>query len=398
MSWLVVPVTVSALIALQALYVAAEFATVSARRTRLAQLAHEGDRLASLLHAVVEDPRRLDAYIAACQVGITASNLILGFYGQARVAEAEQALQRWQAEWDGFQAQAVEPTQTAQVERTRINHLMVAARLAGTDGLSETPLFDMATLQDLMYSNRVYGAEIALDDTLQICAQYLADPPGDAAEPTIQALTRTCDVLRQWDRKVDLDSRGAQVFTEYWGGIRDELGNDFQNVVDSARFWRVDFDPADPLNTPAGIDLAQAENRATVIAALLRAHERLTAAGVALDAPWGEVQFLERNNERVPIHGGDGNMGVFGAISAGLQEGGYRNPGSGNSYIQTVTWDESDCPIADTILTHSQSVQPSSVHYSDQTKLYADKRWVRFPFCEGDIAAQQIGETLLLEE
>jgi len=63
-----------------------------------------------------------------------------------------------------------------------------------------------------------------------------------------------------------------------------------------------------------------------------------------------------------------------------------------------VTWDETDCPIADAILTHSQSVQPTSVHYSDQSKLYADKRWVRFPFCEEDIAAQQIGETLVLEE
>lgn len=290
------------------------------------------------------------------------------------------------------------PENKQQFQRTRINHLMVAARLAGTDGLSDTPGFDMATLQDLMYSNRVYGAEIALDDTLQICAQYLANPPRDAAEADIQALTRSCDVLEQWDRKVDLDSRGAQVFTEYWREIREELGNDFQNVVDSARFWRVDFDPANPLNTPSGIDLAQAENRVTVVAALLRAHDRLTAAGVALDAPWGEVQFLERNNERVPIHGGDGNIGVFGAISASLQEGGYKNPGSGNSYIQTVTWDESDCPIADTILTHSQSVQPSSVHYSDQSKLYADKRWVRFPFCEEDIAAQQIGETLVLEE
>ena len=40
-----------------------------------------------------------------------------------RLIEAEQALQRWQAEWDGFQHQAAEPTQTAQVERTRINHL-----------------------------------------------------------------------------------------------------------------------------------------------------------------------------------------------------------------------------------------------------------------------------------
>ncbi|MDH4042120.1 MAG: penicillin acylase family protein, partial [Gammaproteobacteria bacterium] len=290
------------------------------------------------------------------------------------------------------------PENKQQFLRTRINHLMVAQRLAGTDGLSETPLFDMATLEGLMYSNRVYGAEIVLDDTLQICADYLALPPEGTSDSDLGKLEDTCTALEKWDRKVDLDSRGAQVFTEYWRGIREELGSTFQNVVASPRFWRVDFDPADPLNTPAGIDLAVPENRVTVIAALLRAYNRLTAADVALEAPWGEVQFLERNNERVPIHGGDGNMGVFGAISASLQQGGYRNPGSGNSYIQVVTWDESDCPIADTILTHSQSVQPTSDHYSDQSKLYADKRWVRFPFCEEDIAARQIGETLVVEE
>ena len=62
-----------------------------------------------------------------------------------------------------------------------------------------------------------------------------------------------------------------------------------------------------------------------------------------------------------------------------------------------MSWDESDCPIADTILTHSQSVQADSDHYSDQSKLYADKRWVRFPFCEDDIVAAQVGETVLLE-
>ena len=63
-----------------------------------------------------------------------------------------------------------------------------------------------------------------------------------------------------------------------------------------------------------------------------------------------------------------------------------------------VTWDESACPIADTILTHSQSTDPASPHYGDQSRLYADKRWVRFPFCEEEIAAQQICETPLLEE
>ncbi|AKH19556.1 chromosome segregation protein SMC [Sedimenticola thiotaurini] len=41
----------------------------------------------------------------------------------ARLAEAEQAMQAWQNEWEQFNHQAAEPAQTAQVERTRINHL-----------------------------------------------------------------------------------------------------------------------------------------------------------------------------------------------------------------------------------------------------------------------------------
>jgi acyl-homoserine-lactone acylase len=91
-------------------------------------------------------------------------------------------------------------------------------------------------------------------------------------------------------------------------------------------------------------------------------------------------------------------MGVYGAISAGLSQSGYVNPGSGNSYIQAVTWDESECPIADVILVPSQSTNPASPHFADQTELYADKQWVRFPFCEADISAAQIGDTLVLEE
>ena len=90
-------------------------------------------------------------------------------------------------------------------------------------------------------------------------------------------------------------------------------------------------------------------------------------------------------------------MGLYGAISAGLSEGGYINPGSGNSYIQAVTWDESDCPIADTMLSHSQSTDPASPWYLDQTQLYSDKLWVRMPFCEDDIEREQEGDTLDLQ-
>ena len=270
--------------------------------------------------------------------------------------------------------------------RTRIGHLMVEERKNATDGLGETPLFDLETTKGLMYANRVYGAEATLDDMLQLC---------DSEDESVVAV---CTVLSLWDRRVDLESQGAQLFTEIWSYLRSRLGTGFQGVIANDNFWRVDYDSLDPLNTPSGIDLEISSNQTLVLDAMVQALANLEANGVEPDAPWSEVQFLERNGENVPIHGGDGGMGVYGAISAGLSQGGYVNPRSGNSYIQAVTWDESECPIADVILVPSQSTDPDSPYFADQTKLYSDKRWVRFPFCEEDIEANQVGDTLVLQE
>lgn len=74
------------LIALNALYVAAEFGAVAARRSRLKVLAGEGSALARMMLPVVSDTRNLDRYIAACQIGITFTSLMLGAFGQASLA------------------------------------------------------------------------------------------------------------------------------------------------------------------------------------------------------------------------------------------------------------------------------------------------------------------------
>jgi putative hemolysin len=87
-SILVMLVVTTALVALTTLYVAAEFAVVSARRQRISRQAAAGDRLAQLLEPIMASPARLDTYIAACQVGITVSSLVLGFYGQSAIAGA----------------------------------------------------------------------------------------------------------------------------------------------------------------------------------------------------------------------------------------------------------------------------------------------------------------------
>jgi CBS domain containing-hemolysin-like protein len=71
------------LILLTGLYVAAEFAAVGVRRSRLRRMAEDGNGLAARILPVVEDPHELDRYIAVSQIGITLSSLILGAYGQA---------------------------------------------------------------------------------------------------------------------------------------------------------------------------------------------------------------------------------------------------------------------------------------------------------------------------
>lgn len=79
-------VIVVLLLGLNALYVAAEFAALGTRKSRLQQLAEDGNATAAWLLTVLQDAERLDRYIAACQVGITLSSLVLGAYGQAAIA------------------------------------------------------------------------------------------------------------------------------------------------------------------------------------------------------------------------------------------------------------------------------------------------------------------------
>jgi CBS domain containing-hemolysin-like protein len=71
------------LVFLNAFFVAAEFSLVKVRQTRLAQLASEGNKRAAYAQKVT---RQLDAYLSACQLGITLASLGLGWVGEPAVA------------------------------------------------------------------------------------------------------------------------------------------------------------------------------------------------------------------------------------------------------------------------------------------------------------------------
>jgi CBS domain containing-hemolysin-like protein len=80
---------IAILVFLNGFFVAAEFALVKVRQSQLEALAEEGNAQARKAEAVVGD---LDAYLSACQLGITLASLGLGWVGEPFLAELLQPL------------------------------------------------------------------------------------------------------------------------------------------------------------------------------------------------------------------------------------------------------------------------------------------------------------------
>lgn len=259
---------------------------------------------------------------------------------------------------------------TARSLRTRAGLTYFGEAIANGAGLTADDL------QQILLSHRHYSAELFLDDVLEMCAKSGSD------------LEATCEVLNNWDRRADVDSRGTHIWTEFW-----ERASRIPNL------YAVPFDNADPVNTPRQLAVDDPEVRQSIVEALTAARDKILASGIALDASWGDIQFAERNGERIAIPGAVGNHGVFSYIVSRFTQGkGYTPIEQGNSYIQVVGWDEEGKLDARGILTYSQSPEPDSPHYADQTRLYSRSELVKFPFTESEILADPELRVITLEE
>jgi acyl-homoserine-lactone acylase len=252
--------------------------------------------------------------------------------------------------------------------RTRSNFIETEAMIAGGK-------VDHARAKELAFANKSLAADMMIDGMLGLCVDRQ-----DGAE----ALARGCAALGAWDRRFEVESRGAALFRAF-----------FAKAARIQGLWQVPFDPADPVNTPR--DLATGTVGDRLMTALGEAVVELDAGSIALDAPWGEVQHWPAGGERIAIHGGPGAAGVLNYQDSRPAPGGGLVPVHGTSYIQIVGFDRRG-PVADAILSYSQSTDPASPHFADQTRAYSEKRWHRLPFSRQQIAAERIGRARPIAE
>ncbi|MCB2180361.1 hemolysin family protein [bacterium] len=138
------------LIGINALYVLAEFSTVSSRKARLSQLAEEGNPLASHVLHIVDNPAKLDTYVATSQVGITISSLVLGYFGQARLSSyLIPLLQRF---GDFTEATALSISASVVLVSLTVVQVLFGELIPKNMGIQEPEKFALFTYQPLKWS------------------------------------------------------------------------------------------------------------------------------------------------------------------------------------------------------------------------------------------------------
>jgi acyl-homoserine-lactone acylase len=260
--------------------------------------------------------------------------------------------------------------------RTRVGIEEIRARLSGKDGLAGDKMGPVE-VQAVLFRNRNKAAQLVVSDLLSTCT--------NASDVELK---EGCAALQGWDHNNNIDSRGAPLFKEFW-----RVASEIPNV------WRVPFNAADPVNTPAGLNLGDNVVREKVLDALLKSVQAIKKAGFKPDATLGTVQYRNTSvGGRIGIHGGAEFEGVLNKVGmfgpAAVTENGFIVD-FGSSYLQTVTFDDRG-PLAQGLLTYGQSSDPASPHAYDQLPAFSRKQWIDLPFHARDIEAQAVGPVLQL--
>jgi len=224
----------------------------------------------------------------------------------------------------------------------------------------------------LMYFRAQHAASMMLEDdsiSFEELIEYKHDTRMEMAERILDDLLAALDqhgtgiareakaVLEQWDRKADIDSRGAALFYNWAMKM-----NPYKQEN-----YAVPWDEEAPVSTPDGLadPAAMARLLESVATEMQEQYGRL-------DVPWGEVNRIEYNGHSWPANGANGAVGVFRVAAAGVAVDGVQTIRHGDSWVAVIEFAETT--RARVLLSYGNSTQEGSPHFGDQLALFSQKK------------------------
>ncbi|MCY7299264.1 MAG: penicillin acylase family protein [Ilumatobacteraceae bacterium] len=286
------------------------------------------------------------------------------------------------------------PEGVAQPSRTRENAFLLAdPSLRGDDGT-----FDLNELA-AWFSNRGLHADLLRDQVVTACDEQQVV----LVEGLPFDITPACDTLRNWDGRLNNESKGAVLWREFLGGFTQ------QDRTNAGDLYSVPFDPADPVGTPNTI----AEKTVTISNNLAAAMMALESQGWAIDIALGDVQYDGRAiDERISIPGGtnlEGAISIVDCCSGANTPAPRGDPGNnidgryftsngypvtfGNSFVMAMEFGP-DGPSARAILTYGQPDDPADPNFTAQTKVYSGMSLRDVLFTPDEVQAGAVGDTV----
>jgi acyl-homoserine-lactone acylase len=289
--------------------------------------------------------------------------------------------------------------------RTHMNLALLTERGAssasGDDGR-----FTRDELEHALFDNRSWVAEQLRDPVVKRCLGV----ESVRVEGKVVRLVEACRALATWDGRFDAERTGALVWREFLGRFS------AVDLVDKGPLFARPFDSRQPLTTPAGLTPAPDGRTDPILEKLGEALLRLQEAGFDAKTRLGEAQFTRKGTQVIALHGGVGDEGLLNVVGytlsnstllprttqgtvisdrTGLTAEGY--PVNNGSSFMLLTEFARSGPRAAALLTYSESADPASPLYADQTSLFAQKRLRPVLFEEADIQRDPALQTTRLD-
>tara|TARA_Y100001956_G_scaffold82493_1_gene103628 strand:- start:5713 stop:8025 length:2313 start_codon:yes stop_codon:yes gene_type:complete len=206
----------------------------------------------------------------------------------------------------------------------------------------------------VVFDNRNYAAETFLDWILTL-------EPSDCSEATKHAF----QVLANWDRRNNAESRGALLFHQLWSKLVQA------KLVRVTGFGDPEVDSE--ISTTS-------QSQKVILGALAQSVTELEQLGFALDSEWGSVLYQNADKHPIAMHGGSYEQGILnGEMPAELTRDGFAYILFGTAYLQLTQWQDGAIS-PQVLLAHGQRDGVDSKARTRQLKMFLDKELYPMPY------------------